>query len=320
MTSRRRHPGGALVLGLGIFAAIPHSASAQMELAVIKGSVRDDAGKPLEGVSFRLTDPSRGRDYVIRSDKEGRFYRRGLPAVEYDLVAEKDGYQPIHDKVRLAAGMDRQFDFKLAKLAPIGAEDFARGVAAFEKGDAAAAAAAFEQAVQKAPDAPEARVNLGLVYLKLHRTADAIAQLEQAAALAPQSGDVHFQLGGAFLDAKQHERAIEAFKKGLDRQPDLSNPVSFDATLTLGALYFATGRNDEAIATFQQALTVRPDAPAPKLGLAKAAFSKGDLDLARKQFQDVATTVPGTPEAAEAEAFLRELEKLKKKTAQEDAC
>lgn len=319
--NRRVSSRAAVVLAMGVLlGGFPVRIAAQMELAVIKGTVRDDEGRPLEGVSFRLKDLSRGREFVIKSDKEGRFYRRGLPAVEYEIAAEKPGYQPIQDRIRLAAGVDRQFDFKLAKASPAGAEEFAEGAAAYEKGDAAAAAASFEAALAKAPDVPEVRINLALAYLRLKRTEDAIAQLEKAAALAPDNPRVLFQLGGAYVDARQNDRAIDAFTRGLARQADLADPLAYEATVTLGAVYFASGRNDEAIATFEKAIAARPDAPAPKLGLGKAAFSKGDVPLALKHLQDVVTTAPGTPEATEAAAFIKEVEKLKKPTAQEDAC
>ncbi|HSL21180.1 MAG TPA: tetratricopeptide repeat protein [Vicinamibacterales bacterium] len=295
-----------------LLVSVPARAAGQMELAVIKGTVKDEHGQPLEGVSFRLRDPSRGREYVIKSDKDGRFYRRGLAAVEYELVAEKEGYQPIRDKVRLAAGTDRSFDFKLAKSAPEGSEEFMKGVEAFNRGDAAGAAAAFEQAMAKAPDAPEVRVNLAMAYLRLKRTAEAIAQLERASALAHETPRVLFQLGGAYVDARQNDKAIEAFEKGLARQPDLTDPIAYEAMVTLGAVYFATGRNDDAIARFQKALAARPDAPAPKLGLAKAYFSKGDVDQALRAFKEVVATNPGSPEAAEAEAFIKELQKDRK--------
>ena len=68
--------------------------------------------------------------------------------MEYELVVEKEGYQPINDKIRLSAGENaRRFDFKLAKAAPEGAGDFAKGVEAYNKGDNAGAAAAFEAAM-----------------------------------------------------------------------------------------------------------------------------------------------------------------------------
>jgi hypothetical protein len=68
------------------------------------------------------------------------------------MVVEKDGRSPIKDKVQLVAGTDRRFDFKLAKAAPEGAEEFSQGVAAFSQGDHAAAARAFELALEKAPN------------------------------------------------------------------------------------------------------------------------------------------------------------------------
>ncbi len=118
-----RHPFLVVVVALTLGATL---VTAQMELAVVLGTVKDDAGQPLAEVTFRLRDLERGRDTIIRSDKAGRFYRRGLQAVEYELFVEKEGYQPIHDKIRLTAGIDRRFDFKLVKAAPAGAEEFAR--------------------------------------------------------------------------------------------------------------------------------------------------------------------------------------------------
>ena len=86
-------------------------AGAQMELGVMQGTITDDGGRPLEGATVRLRDLERGRETTFKSDKNGRFYRRGLPAVEYEMVVEKDGYQPVKDKVKLVAGTDRRFDF-----------------------------------------------------------------------------------------------------------------------------------------------------------------------------------------------------------------
>jgi tetratricopeptide (TPR) repeat protein len=296
-----------VVAGTAFVAAL--AAAGQMELAVMQGTVKDDAGKPLEGVTFRIKDLGRGREITIKSDKDGKFYRRGLQAVEYELVVEKEGYQPINDKIKLTAGTDRRLDFKLAKAAPEGAGDFAKGVEAYNRGDHAAAVQAFEAAVQKAPELPEVRVNLALAYFRLQRTADAVAQLENAAALAPDSPRVLFQLGGAYVEMQSLDKAMAAFERGLAKQSDASDPLVWEATVTLGAVYFAKGENDKAIAQFEKALAAKPNAPAPTLGLGKVYFSKGDVAKALQLFQQVAASASGTPEAAEAEVFIKELKK-----------
>jgi tetratricopeptide (TPR) repeat protein len=299
----------ALVAMGAAYLAAPVAGAGQMELAVMQGTVKDDAGRPLEGVTFRIKNVGRGRETTIKSDKDGKFYRRGLEAVEYELVVEKEGYQPINDKIKLTAGTDRRLDFKLVKAAPEGAGDFAKGVEAYNRGDHQAAVQAFEAAVQKAPDLPEVRVNLALAYFRLQRTADAVAQLEKAAALAPDSPRVQFQLGGAYIEMQALDKAMTAFEKGLAKQADPADPLVWEATTTLGAVYFAKGENDKAIAQFERALAAKPNAAGPMLGLGKAHFSKGDVTKALELFQKVVASAPGTPEAAEAEAFIKELKK-----------
>jgi tetratricopeptide (TPR) repeat protein len=285
-------------------------AAGQMELAVIQGTVKDEAGKPLEGVTFRLKDIGRGRETAIKSDKDGKFYRRGLQAVEYELVVEKEGYQAINDKIKLSAGENsRRFDFKLVKAAPEGAGDFAKGVEAYNRGDHAAAAQAFEAAMQKAPDLPEIRVNLALAYFKLQRTADAVAQLEKAASLAPDNQAVQFQLGGAYVEMQSLDKAMAAFEKGLAIKSDPNDPLVWEAVVTLGAVYFAKGDAEKATAQYEKALAVKLGAPAPTLGLGKVYFSKGDVAKALQLFEQVAASAKGTPEAAEAEVFIKELKK-----------
>jgi tetratricopeptide (TPR) repeat protein len=286
------------------------AAFAQMELGVIQGTVKDDAGQPIEGVRVVLKDATRGRETELKTDKSGKFYRRGLAAVEYELTVEKPGYNPIHDSLKLNAGLEKRYDFKLTRSTPEGAEEFARGVEAFNRGDAAAAAAAFEASLAKAPNLPEVRVNLALAYVKLQRVADAIAQLEKARTLAPDKPGVLFQLGEAYIEVKDYDKAVAAIEDGLKKTSSPTDPVTIEGIVTLGAVYFAKGDNDKAIAQFEKALAIK-DQPAPRLGLAKAYFSKGDVDKALQQFRQVVASAPGTREAAEAETFIKELTKGK---------
>ena len=59
-----------------------------------------------------------------------------------------------------------------------------RGVAAYNSDDTDEAVDAFEEAVRLAPEEPEAHINLGLVYLRLQRTEDAMRELTTGASLA----------------------------------------------------------------------------------------------------------------------------------------
>jgi tetratricopeptide (TPR) repeat protein len=288
-------------------AAVP--AAAQMELAVFQGTITDEAGAPLDGVTIRLRDPERGSDIVIKSDKAGKFYRRGLRAIEYGMVVEKDGYQSINDKVRLTTANERRLEFKLAKASPAGSAEFAKATAAYNAGDFAGAVKLFEEVLAKAPHQPEARINLALAYLRLNKPAEAVAQLEQVAAGGNADPRVQFQLGGAYVDLKQLDKAVTAFEAGLAKQPDLKDPGAWEAAVTLGAVYFAQGNADKAAGLFEKALAAKPDAAAPMLGLAKVHASKGEVQKALDLFDKVVAAHPGTPEAEQAAAFIKELRK-----------
>lgn len=298
----------AIVTGVALLAGVTPAAG-QMELAVIVGNVVDEGGQPLEGVTVKLRDLERGREVTLKSDKTGRFYRRGLQAGEYNIIVEKSGFQPINDKLKLAAGTDRRFDFKLARATPEGAVEFTNAVAAYNAGRNEEAAQGFEAAIAKAPELPEIRVNLALAYLRLNRTTDAVAQLEKAASMAPNEPRVLFQLGGAYIDMKEFDKAIAAFEKGL-KTPEVGNdPVVYEARVSLASLYFSKGQVDEAKATYEQALAANPTGASARLGLGKVAFNKGDVEKALQLFREVVTAAPGTPQAAEAEGFIAALTK-----------
>jgi tetratricopeptide (TPR) repeat protein len=297
---------GLLILGLSIASSF---ASAQMELAVMQGIVRDEAGQALADVSFRIKDIERGRETVVKSDKNGRFYRRGLQAMEYEISVEKEGYQPIKDRIKLTAGMDRRFDFKLVKAAPAGAGEFAEGVKAFNAGNFAAAATSFEAAVGKQPDLPELRVNLALAYYRLSRTADGVAQLEKAASLAPNDPHVQFQLGSAYVELKDLPKATTALEQGLARATDTSDPPVFDAHVTLGAVYSASNAPEKAQQQYEQALALKSNDAAALLGLGKVQFARNNLKDALAAFERLVAAHPGTPQATEAQTFIAELKK-----------
>jgi len=300
----------AAVMAVAMLCSVVAPAVAQMELGVIKGQVLDDAGQPLEGVKIRLVNVDRGREVVLTSGKDGRFYRRGLQAVEYDMTVEREGYQPITDKVKLTAGTDRNFDFKLAKAAAGGSKEFQAGVAAFNAGDFAKAATQFEAAIAQAPTVPALHVNLALAYFQLKRPAEAVASLEKAAALGPNEAAIQYQLGSAYVDIQAYDKAVAALEKGLSAKPDLAkDPLAAEASATLGAVYFAQGKVPEAEAQFQRVLTATPRHASATLGIAKVYFSRNEVAKALEWFDRVVAEHPGTPEATQAATFIKELRK-----------
>jgi TolA-binding protein len=109
---------------------------------------------------------------------------------------------------------------------------------------------------------------------------------------------------------KAYDKAIAALEKGLSTNPNLAtDPLAVEAASTLGAVYFAQGKGAEAEAQFQRVLAARPGAAAATLGMAKVHFSRNEVDKALALFDQVVANHPGTPEAQQAQTFIKELRK-----------
>lgn len=119
---------------------------------------------------------------ALRSALPALLLAAGLTvSVSVGLAPPRDDELGFSDR---ATRMDRQPDPPRRHEHPANlAQAFDRGVAALNADDFDAAADAFEEAVRLAPRDPEARINLGIVYLRLQRSDDALRELSIGASL-----------------------------------------------------------------------------------------------------------------------------------------
>jgi len=112
----------------------------------------------------------------------------------------------------------------------------------------------FKRALELDPDYADAHYRYGLVYLMpLGRTDEAIAEVKRALALEPLSLIINANLGGAYIYARQFDRALEQTRKTQDLEP------SFVAgQYWLCEAYAANGMYNEAIALSQKMVQADP--------------------------------------------------------------
>jgi TolA-binding protein len=77
----------------------------------------------------------------------------------------------------------------------------------------------------------------------------------------------------------------------------------------LGEIKFNKGDAAGAEAMYNRAAQADPNWQLPKVKLGLIAFSKGDKDTAIKIFEGIVAADPNSAEAAQANAFLKELKK-----------
>lgn len=158
------------------------------------------------------------------------------------------------------------------------------GMGAAPAPDAAASTAAI-QALQRIPD------------------------LEQVVQRDPKIRAAWVDLGNAYFDTHQPQKAVAAYQKALELKGD--DP---DVLTDQGVMYRDLGQFDEAIANFRKANQVNPSH-------VQSLFNMGvvylhnlhDVAKARAAWQKVVDTAPGSTQAAEARAQIRELDDLARK-------
>src|SRR5262249_10708670 len=76
------------------------------------------------------------------------------------------------------------------------------------------------EGLQQAPQAADLHHSLGLTYVRLGQTKDALPLLQKAVELAPDNARYAFVYAVALHDTGEPRRGLEALERMLQRQPD----------------------------------------------------------------------------------------------------
>jgi len=235
----------------------------------------------------------RRRDLGIPSsfllDKDGRIIKVYPGSVDPAHLQE-DGSsipQTAADRVRKAlpfAGQSYGGEFER--------NYFTYGAAFFQRGYFDQAAVWFELALRSNPDYAEAHYNLGIIYLRLNRQADARQHFQRAVELRSDYPDALNNLGLIAAEEGQIEPAIGYFQDAIRRRPGYTLALQ-----NLGNLYRKQGRLAEAQQMLEKALESDREDPELNYSLGMLYAQKEDTDRAREYLQRALSLRPDYPEA-----------------------
>lgn len=156
---------------------------------VVQGMITDEEGIPLKSAKLTFEDPSRGLSFHIKSDKNGKFIKIGIPPAVYQVTVELEGYFPLQSQARIRFGYTENLQITLKKIPPRPDEDkdLDESVNSFKDGKYDQAIASFKNVIEKFPQNYEGYYNLGLAYLKKEDIDEAIVALEKATEINPDA-------------------------------------------------------------------------------------------------------------------------------------
>ena len=302
------------------------AAPALAQTGRVGGVVKSTDGKPIKGATVKAENPGASpSEFTATSDDRGRWSMIGLRSGMWKFTAEAPGFSPQSGQanVRTIGAPNPPLEFTLSPGAPAGPAGLTKEVQAeLKAADDLRNAGQFDQAItayqgikSKNPTLTMINMVIGGAYRqkgaketdKAARQAafdQAIASYQEMLKADPNSERARIEIGMTHMQAGNLDAAEAALAPVAD-SPSASREVFYN----LGEIKFNKGDAAGAEAMYKRATEVDPSWQRPKLKLGLIAFSKGDKDSAIKIFESVVAADPNAPEAAEANAFLKELKK-----------
>ena len=169
------------------------------------------------------------------------------------------------------------------------------GIEALRGGRGPEAIQEFEQAIQLAPEYPEARLGHGLALeLAFGRLPEAEAEYREAIRLRPDYAEAHNDLGQLLAKRARYEDAIREFDAAL---AEMLYREPWVARCNKGQALFRMGRRDEGIAEMKTCLTQTPTYCAGRRELGRIQLEAGRVHEAIDELTAYARICEKWPDA-----------------------
>ena len=167
-----------------------------------------------------------------------------------------------------------------------------RGNSAYSSGNYEAAARAYREAVEAAPEDTTARHALATSLAQMGRTEEALEQLRIVVELKPESVVAHYNLGTMYSQLGDIEQAAQQFREALDLAPDL-----IDARFNLALLLERQGLLEQALEQYAEIQRQDPQDTSAVIRHSALQVQLGGADEAENQLRGILSVDPRNVEA-----------------------
>jgi tetratricopeptide (TPR) repeat protein len=241
----------ALFLLLAMMATFTVTAAAQVA-GVVRGTCKDEEGKPLVGITVELNNQDNGRKTILKTDKSGNYYSMGMIAGTYKInFLAPDGKVIYYlNNAPIKAGGESTYDVDLAK---------AKAEAAKDSGISEAQRKEYEKAKKENEKIKGVNALLlqGSAQKKEGKYDEAVTTLEQAVAQDQTHDIVYGSLADAYLLDKKYPEAEATFLKAIELAPPTSKSVGGYHNSLAQAL-LKQGKTEQAMAEYDKAAQLDP--------------------------------------------------------------
>jgi tetratricopeptide (TPR) repeat protein len=314
-----------LLLVLAVAAGVPVWGQSWAGKGRLQGQVRDESGKPVEGVRITLrvgsdqVDPKKDGPAPIMTDKNGKWSVLGLTSGAWGVLIEKPGFIPSEGRVQVNEFAVAQPIITTLKVVPKEVVQKAeqqsaagqaksaieRGNSLLAEGKYADARAAYEEGMGKLEDKtlhPAILRAIADSYFKEGKSDQAIETLKRSLALAPDD-PVTLQLLVNLLVGAGKESEAQTYMAKLPQ----GTRVDANTLLNLGIKSFNEGKMDQALEQFDRVVKENPGNADAYYYRALVYLNRNKNVEAKADLQKLLELDPNNEHAKDAKEMLKDL-------------
>ena len=296
--------------------------AAAQSTGMVRGVVKDAAGKPVEGAKVVVEAEGNNRRFETKSDKKGEFVQIGLAPGQYKVTAEKDkvvsapspvnvrisGGAPLTLVLGAGGGASPEVAAKNAELK----KSFEEGVAASRAGNHDEAIAKFTHAAELNATCYDCYYNIAYSETQKKDFDKAEAAYKKAIELKADYSEAYSGLANVYNMQRKFEEAATASAKAMELSSASAggggggNP---DAMFNQGVILWNAGKIAEAKKQFEATIAAKPDHAEAHYQLGMALVNEGNLAAAGAEFEKYVQIAPNGPNAATAKGILATIKK-----------
>jgi tetratricopeptide (TPR) repeat protein len=293
---------------------------------MVRGVVKDAAGKPVEGAKVNIDAEANNRHFDTKSDKKGEFLQIGLAPGAYKVTAEKDKVvsPPSTITVRIAAGNPVTLVLggggggagvspELAAKQAAMKKAFDEGVTASRAGNHDAAIAGFMAATELNPNCFDCYYNIAFSETQKKDYDKAEVAYKKAIELKADYAEAYSGLANVYNAQRKFDQAATASAKAMELSGSAPGAVAgggnADAMFNQGVILWNAGKIPEAKKQFEGAVAANPNHAESHYQLGMALVNEGNLAGAATEFETYLKLAPTGPNAATAKGILGSIKK-----------
>ncbi len=299
-----------LVVTIVLVAALGLAAQDYKGKARQGGTIEDERGAPIEGVTVKLFSLKAQQGLEVKTDKSGRWIAAWIRGGGWRISFSKVGYAPQSVTLDVMEG-GKNPDVKavLVKIEGLAMSDEIRellikGNDAFDQKKYDEARVLYQEILAKQPEAYPIYRNIGNCYFALENYDLAEENYKKVLEKNPKDAESIIAIGNCYSNRGDAAKALEWY--GTIEFDKIEDPI---VLYNMGTSYYNNGKFEDALKFFAKAVEKQKDSTDAiyQLGLTYVNLQKTAEALAA--FEDYLKIDPDSPRADQVRGFIEYLKK-----------